>query len=265
MGRRQQKSPINNSQTRRVTPNLKQAENDVLESPSHQDPETIDEEHAEGDVAQDEATVAETPPPEVETKDAPTDDSLGGVEPGGNVSEAETDEFTGQATSDEMVAETSSARGSTDRETDSRLEETVASPGEVEQTVNETTTDETTARAATAAVEKAPAGDASTVAQTEVDSAMALALRRLREKPLCCCGCGGSLSGPKKHFLQGHDGKAKTIVRKIMRGEMKAEDAPPELILRHSEIKFIRLHPEFHSVVETWRELCGVTPTNATK
>lgn len=149
-------------------------------------------------------------------------------------------------------------------EMDGCSEETVESPDEVEQTVNEMTADEITAQSDIAAAEKSPTEDVSAVAQPEVDSATVLALRRLREKPLCCCGCGGSLSGPKKHFLQGHDGKAKTIVRKIMRGEMKPEDAPPELILRHSEIKFIRLHPEFRSVVEAWRELCGVTPTNVT-
>jgi hypothetical protein len=43
------------------------------------------------------------------------------------------------------------------------------------------------------------------------------------------------LSSPKKHFIQGHDGKAKVIVRKIMRS------------------------PEFRRVAEMWREICGVT------
>lgn len=53
-----------------------------------------------------------------------------------------------------------------------------------------------------------------------LDTDAALALRRLRERPLCCCGCGQVLSSPKKHFIEGHDGKAKVLVRKIMRGEL---------------------------------------------
>jgi len=256
MGRRQQKSPTNNSQTRRVTSNLKEAKNDVLESSGHQDPETIDEEQPEADVAQDEATVAQAPPPELVTKgDAQTDGLVEGVEPGDNVSETEADEFTGQATPEVMIAETSSARKSTDEETDGRREESTDEPG---QAVKKTTTDDATKQPA--AAELPPIGEASPVAQPEVDTATALALRRLREKPLCCCGCGGSLSGPKKHFLQGHDGRAKNIMRRIMRGEMKPEDAPVELILRHEEIKFIRLHPEFRSVVDAWRAMYGEMP-----
>jgi len=92
-----------------------------------------------------------------------------------------------------------------------------------------------------------------------LDTDAALALRRLRERPLCCCGCGQVLSSPKKHFIQGHDGKAKVIVRKIMCGELQPQDAPPELILRHSEIKFIMHSPEFRRVAEMWREICGLT------
>jgi hypothetical protein len=48
------------------------------------------------------------------------------------------------------------------------------------------------------------------------------------------------------------------IVRKIMRGELLPQDAPPELILRHSEIKFIMHSPEFRRVAEMWREICGL-------
>ncbi len=92
-----------------------------------------------------------------------------------------------------------------------------------------------------------------------LDTDAALALRRLRERPLCCCGCGQVLSSPKKHFVQGHDGKAKVIVRKIMRGELQPQEAPTELILRHMEIKFIMRSPEFRRVVEMWREICGLT------
>jgi hypothetical protein len=92
-----------------------------------------------------------------------------------------------------------------------------------------------------------------------LDTDAALALRRLRERPLCCCGCGKVLSSPKKHFVQGHDGKARVIVRKIMRGELQPQEAPTELILRHMEIKFIMRNPEFRRVAEMWREICGLT------
>ena len=92
-----------------------------------------------------------------------------------------------------------------------------------------------------------------------LDTDAALALKRLRERPLCCCGCGQVLSNPKRHFIQGHDGKAKVIVRKIMRGELKPQDAPPQLTLGHSEIKFIMRSPEFRRVAEMWREICGLT------
>jgi len=106
--------------------------------------------------------------------------------------------------------------------------------------------------AETATASEAPAGPT-------LDTDAALALKRLRERPLCCCGCGQVLSNPKRHFIQGHDGKAKVIVRKIMRGELKPQDAPPQLILRHSEIKFIMRSPEFRRVAEMWREICGLT------
>ena len=121
----------------------------------------------------------------------------------------------------------------------------------------ETPTDEISQGANVAAT---PTADASEIAQPELESATALALKRWREGPTyCCCGCGKVLSSAKKHFVQGHDGKAKAMVRKIMRGELQAQDAPPELILRHSEIKFIVLSPEFQRVVEVWRDMCGLT------
>ena len=166
---------------------------------------------------------------------------------------------------EQRVSETTTDDDATQPAAAATEQPTTGESVEVEQAVHETNTDKTAPRPAAAATELLPTGNASAVARPGVDSATALALRRLREKPLCCCGCGGSLSGPKKHFFQGHDGKAKSIVRKIMRGEMKPQDAPVELILRHEEIKFIRQHPEFHSVVDAWRKLRGVPPTNATK
>ncbi|MGO9241472.1 MAG: hypothetical protein ACLPXM_20295 [Terriglobales bacterium] len=108
-----------------------------------------------------------------------------------------------------------------------------------------------------------PLGETATASEVPagptLDTDAALALRRMRERPRCCCGCGQVLSSPKKHFIQGHDGKAKVIVRKIMRGELQPQEAPTELILRHMEIKFIMRSPEFRRVVEMWREICGLT------
>jgi hypothetical protein len=64
---------------------------------------------------------------------------------------------------------------------------------------------------------------------------------------------------PKRHFVQGHDGKAGSPARKIVRGELQPRDAPPELILHCMEIGFIGLSPRFQPVVEAWREMCGIT------
>jgi hypothetical protein len=107
--------------------------------------------------------------------------------------------------------------------------------------------------------------DAETPTASEVpagptlDTNAALALRRLHEQPRCCCGCGRVLSSPKKHFIQGHNGKAEVIVPKNMRGELQPQEAPTELILRHMEIRFIMRSPEFRRVAEMWREICGLS------
>jgi hypothetical protein len=163
-----------------------------------------------------------------------------------------------------------------DAETEVRPEDAIETPAAVEQTVSETetvvaatmtqtATDDATGEAAAAAVEQVPNGSPSEIAQPEMETATALALKRWRERPTCCCGCGQQLSSSKKNFVQGHDGKAKVIVRKIMRGELPAGEAPTELILRHAEIKFIMRSPEFGRVVEMWREICGLTRNAAGK
>ena len=118
------------------------------------------------------------------------------------------------------------------------------------ETPGETTTDNATATPAAAAVEQPPAGDV----KPELDTPTALALKRWRERPTGCCGCGQPLSSAKKNFAQGHDGRAKKIIRRIMKGELPAGEAPVELILRHAEIKFVMGSPEFGRVVEAWRE-----------
>jgi hypothetical protein len=87
-----------------------------------------------------------------------------------------------------------------------------------------------------------------------LDTHAALALKRLREHPTCACGCGKVLPNPKKCFIVGHDGKAKAIVCRVMRGELLPEDVPTELILRHKEIKFIMDAPEFRRLVESWEQ-----------
>jgi hypothetical protein len=60
----------------------------------------------------------------------------------------------------------------------------------VKQTTSETAIDEAIRQSAAAAAERQPAGDASGVTQPEVDTATVLALKRWRERPTCCCGCG---------------------------------------------------------------------------
>jgi hypothetical protein len=50
-----------------------------------------------------------------------------------------------------------------------------------------------------------------------------------------------------------------------MKGELPAGEAPTELILRHAEIKFIIRSPEYHKVIDLWREMCGVANTHAAK
>ena len=87
-----------------------------------------------------------------------------------------------------------------------------------------------------------------------MDTDAALALRRFEQAPKCACGCGKTLPNPKKHFIIGHDGKAKATLRRVMRGELPPEAVPTELILRHREIRFVMASPEFHSLVESWQK-----------
>jgi hypothetical protein len=89
---------------------------------------------------------------------------------------------------------------------------------------------------------------------TTGDTEAALALRRFAENPKCACGCGKTLPNPKKHFIIGHDGKAKAILRKVLRGELPADAVPTELILRHREIRFIMGGPEYQRLIESWQK-----------
>lgn len=136
--------------------------------------------------------------------------------------------------------------------------ETLKTPVEVVETLTETTTDEVSAELMAAKTDLTPQAESQTR-----DTATMLGLRRMRDTARCCCGCNQVLSSPKKHFAQGHDGRARSIAYRILRREMEPQDAPPELIWRHMEIKFIMLSPQFRPVVAAWREICGLTPTNA--
>jgi hypothetical protein len=103
-----------------------------------------------------------------------------------------------------------------------------------------------------------PEGEAATApvlpsSPTTADTEAKLALRRFAESPKCACGCGGSVK-PKKFFIIGHDGKAKAILRKVMRGELPADAVPTELILRHREIRFVMGSPEFRRLVDEWQK-----------
>jgi hypothetical protein len=119
-----------------------------------------------------------------------------------------------------------------------------------------------------AATEPGPAqtaqsGGETTTAQEALASAAsmntdtALALKRWREHPTCCCGCGGALANANKRFLVGHDSRAHSVAYKIARGQMRPEDAPAELILRRKEISFLVRNPQFRQVLEAWDALCS--------
>ncbi|MCC6363163.1 MAG: hypothetical protein IT165_06530 [Bryobacterales bacterium] len=100
-----------------------------------------------------------------------------------------------------------------------------------------------------------PEGETATAKEVPaVDTEAALAMRRFAENPKCACGCGKTLPNPKKHFIIGHDGKAKAILRKVMRGELPADAVPTELILRHREIGFVMRGPEYRKLVESWQK-----------
>lgn len=171
----------------------------------------------------------------------------------------------GPETADEAQQEADVAQDDPSRaETGSDTADTVADAGteaatevqEAVQAVEETEAPELGGEAGEAQTTQPDSQTAPPQEQTlaTTDTEHALALKRWRENPTCACGCGKVLPNPKKHFIIGHDGKAKAILRKVMRGELPADAVPTELILRHREIRFVMGSPEFRRMVDSWQE-----------
>lgn len=90
------------------------------------------------------------------------------------------------------------------------------------------------------------------VSATTLETGDALALRRFAEAPKCACGCGMALPNPKRCFLIGHDGKLKSVLKRVLRKELPPEAIPTEAIIRHREIRFLMTDPLYQSLVESW-------------
>jgi len=70
---------------------------------------------------------------------------------------------------------------------------------------------------------------------------------------LCACGCKKELPKPLKpsltrRFLQGHDAKAKSLMVRLVKGEIKISAIPRELIRNWKEIPFMS-RPEFREAI----------------
>jgi hypothetical protein len=68
--------------------------------------------------------------------------------------------------------------------------------------------------------------------------------------PECCCGCDTRLElaykpDRQKYFAQGHDSRLKSILRKVLAGEMKREDIPEAARTNLARLKFVQASPEF--------------------
>ena len=65
-----------------------------------------------------------------------------------------------------------------------------------------------------------------------------------------CCGCGERLDQAKnptkqRLFHQGCDTKLKSMIKAVLRGEMKREDLPAAARANLSKLRFVQAHPEF--------------------
>ena len=68
--------------------------------------------------------------------------------------------------------------------------------------------------------------------------------------PECCCGCSTRLEISKdparqKYFAQGHDTRLKSILRKVLSGEMTRDNIPRAARANLSKLRFVQAHPEF--------------------
>ena len=68
--------------------------------------------------------------------------------------------------------------------------------------------------------------------------------------PECCCGCSTRLEISKdparqKYFAQGHDARLKSILRKVLAGQMKRADIPQAARTNLARLKFVQASPEF--------------------
>jgi hypothetical protein len=68
--------------------------------------------------------------------------------------------------------------------------------------------------------------------------------------PVCCCGCDTRLEvaekpDRQKYFAQGHDARLKSILRKVLAGQMKRADIPQAARTNLARLKFVQASPEF--------------------
>ena len=68
--------------------------------------------------------------------------------------------------------------------------------------------------------------------------------------PTCCCGCDQRLEvakNPERQtlFKIGHDAALKSILRKVLSGEVPRESIPQAARANLARIKFIQANPEF--------------------
>jgi len=68
--------------------------------------------------------------------------------------------------------------------------------------------------------------------------------------PICLCGCGGPLArikNPRRQhfFLQGHDARLKSLLRKVLNGEVPREQIPAAARANLAKLKFVQASAEF--------------------
>jgi len=68
-------------------------------------------------------------------------------------------------------------------------------------------------------------------------------------KRLCHCGCNEQFQTRNKTqlFISGHDSRLKSLLRKVNRGEVSADQIPKIALESIDKIKFLRTDPEMAS------------------